>query len=170
MKLTADMQRVVTEQQLGFVATVTADGRPNVSPKGTTAVWDDQRLWFADISSPGTIANLASKPWVVINVVDPITRTGYRFRGRASVHTDGSTYEDGLARLAARGSTTGRERVRSIVLIEVHEADALISPAYAAGADGPELARRWLHHHARLHPEADGGSTGEPSRSGQEPS
>jgi uncharacterized protein len=53
------MQRVVSEQRLGFVATVTPDGRPNVSPKGTIKVWDDERLFLADIASPGPVANLA---------------------------------------------------------------------------------------------------------------
>lgn len=42
--LTDDMKRVVEEQRLGFVATVCPDGTPNLSPKGTTAVWDDDRL------------------------------------------------------------------------------------------------------------------------------
>src|SRR6185295_14131401 len=40
---TDDMKRVVEEQRLGFVATVCPDGTPNLSPKGTTAVWDDER-------------------------------------------------------------------------------------------------------------------------------
>jgi hypothetical protein len=52
--LTADMKRVVEEQRLGFFATVCADGTPNVSPKGTTAVWDDDHLVFANIRSPGS--------------------------------------------------------------------------------------------------------------------
>jgi len=42
---------VVTEQRLGFVATVCPDGTPNLSPKGTTAVWDDDHIVFADIRS-----------------------------------------------------------------------------------------------------------------------
>lgn len=155
MMLTADMQRVVTEQQLGFVATVTPEGRPNLSPKGTTAVWDDRHLWFADIASPGTVANLASNRWVEINVVDPIIRTGYRFRGQATVHREGPTYEEGLARMAAGGSTTGRDRVRSIVLVEIEDAEAVISPAYDSGANPSDVATRWLRHHADLHPEAN---------------
>ncbi len=154
MQLTPDMQRVVTEQQLGFVATVTPDGRPNLSPKGTTAVWDDEHLWFADIASPGTVANLAANGWVEINVVDPISRTGYRFRGRGTVHPSGPVYDEGLARMAARGSTTGPDRVRSIVLVAVDEADAVLSPAYATGADPVDVAAHWLRHHTDLHPEA----------------
>ncbi len=52
------MKRVVLEQRLGFVATVGRDGTANLSPKGTTTVWDDDHLVFADLRSPATIRNL----------------------------------------------------------------------------------------------------------------
>ena len=38
--LPKDIRQVVREQRLGFVATACPDGPPNLSPKGTTAVWD----------------------------------------------------------------------------------------------------------------------------------
>jgi predicted pyridoxine 5'-phosphate oxidase superfamily flavin-nucleotide-binding protein len=75
-RLTEDMKRVVNEQRLGFIASVCPDGTPNLSPKGTTAVWDDEHLIFADIRSPGTITNLEQQPIVEINVVDPVARIG----------------------------------------------------------------------------------------------
>jgi len=90
---TDDMKRVVEEQRLGFVATVCPDGTPNLSPKGTTAVWDDEHLVFANIRSPGTIANLRANPGVEVNVVDPFLRKGYRFKGIASVLDSGPLYE-----------------------------------------------------------------------------
>ena len=62
--ITADMRRLVEEQQLGFVATVCPDGTPNLSPKGATAVLDDDHLVFADLRSPRTIANLRANPAV----------------------------------------------------------------------------------------------------------
>src|SRR5690348_18502978 len=83
--LTADMKRVVEEQKLGFVASVCPDGTPNLSPKGTTTVWDDDHLVFADICSPTTVANLRQNSAIEINVVDPIARKGYRFKGRAKI-------------------------------------------------------------------------------------
>jgi predicted pyridoxine 5'-phosphate oxidase superfamily flavin-nucleotide-binding protein len=43
--LTEDMKRLVREQGLGFYATVCEDGSPNLSPKGTTRVWDDDHLF-----------------------------------------------------------------------------------------------------------------------------
>jgi predicted pyridoxine 5'-phosphate oxidase superfamily flavin-nucleotide-binding protein len=50
--LTEDMKRVVNEQRLGFVATVCPDGTPNLSPKGTTAVWDDDHIVFCGYPFP----------------------------------------------------------------------------------------------------------------------
>jgi uncharacterized protein len=52
--LTDDMKRLVDEQKLAFHATVCPDGSPNLSPKGSTRVWDDDHLFFADICSPQT--------------------------------------------------------------------------------------------------------------------
>jgi predicted pyridoxine 5'-phosphate oxidase superfamily flavin-nucleotide-binding protein len=151
VQLTADMRRVVLEQRLGFVATVTPDGMPNVSPKGTTTVWDDEHLVFADICSPGTIRNLATNPNVEVNVVDPIVRKGYRFRGVATVHADGESYERGLAILRELGSTSPREWFHHIVVIEVTDAAPLVSPAYDVPDATEEAVReRWLAHYLDL--------------------
>lgn len=145
MRLTADMKRVVTEQQLGFVATVSPDGRPNVSPKGTTIVADDSRLLFADVASPNTVSNLAENPEIEINVVDPIVRKGYRFSGTATVHIDDGWYDRGLALLRERGSSLTEDRVRSIVVVEVQRAAELVSPAYDDPTVTEEsVAAAWL--------------------------
>jgi uncharacterized protein len=95
-KLTADMKRVVADQRLAFVATVCPDGTPNLSPKGTISVWDDDHLVFADIRSPGTITNLRKNPTVEINVVDPFARKGYRFKGTGEVILDGELRGEAL--------------------------------------------------------------------------
>ncbi len=142
------MKRIVLEQRLGYVATVCPDGTPNLSPKGTTTVWDETHLMFADIASPGTIRNLAENPHVEINVVDPIVRKGYRFKGRARVHTAGEAYERGLQVLEARGYAAPPDRIRSIVVIEVSEASELVSPVYADGASEREVAAMWLQRHS----------------------
>jgi predicted pyridoxine 5'-phosphate oxidase superfamily flavin-nucleotide-binding protein len=156
--LTADMQRVVREQRLGFWATVGGDGRPNLSPKGTTDVWDDGHLWCADICSPHTVANIEHGSWVEINVVDPFVRKGYRFKGAAVVHRPGSIeFADGTARMRAGGSSLV-DRVGAIVVVEVDEAEPVISPAYDDGTVS-EAEVRALHtaRFARLAEAADDG-------------
>src|SRR6476659_6074716 len=129
--LTADMKRVVEEQRLGFVATVCPDGTPNLSPKGTTAVWDDDHLVFANIRSPGTLANLRQNANVEVNVVDPFLRKGYRFKGVAAVLESGTPYEHALAFYKARGSRASA--IREIVMVRVESAHAIDSPAYDFG-------------------------------------
>ena len=64
------------QQRLGFVATVCAMERPNVSPKGAVCVLEDDRLRFTDIWSPGIVASLRANPRVEVNVVDPFVRKG----------------------------------------------------------------------------------------------
>jgi uncharacterized protein len=146
MRLTEEMKRVVLEQKLGFAATVCPDGTPNLSPKGTTTVWNDDHLVFADIRSRNTVRNLRMNPAIEINVVDPISRKGYRFKGAADLHTDGEIYELGLKVLADRGYNLTRERVRTVVLTRVDRATPLISPAYDSGRTGQEIREQWLRH------------------------
>ena len=145
------MQRLVLEQRLGFVATVTEDGRPNVSPKGTTTIWDDERLMFADVASPGTVTNLASNPYVEVNVVDPILRKGFRFKGTATVYTAGDMFERGVRILRGRGSALDLNRIRSIVVIEVSSAAPLISPIYDGDTPEDVIIRRWLDYYSDLY-------------------
>ncbi len=141
--LTEEMRRVV-EAELGFIATVCPDGTPNLSPKGTIAVWDDNHLVFADLRSPGTVANLRSNPSIEINVVDQLVRKGYRFKGTGRVYTDGEVFERGVQFYEARGTVRARERIHSIVIIAVDRALPVTSPAYDIGSTEDELRERYL--------------------------
>jgi uncharacterized protein len=84
MRLTDEMKRMIEHLRLCYVATATPDGKPNLSPKGTLKVWDDETVVFADIASPTTIRNLRVNPFIEINIVDPFIRRGYRFKGRGA--------------------------------------------------------------------------------------
>jgi hypothetical protein len=158
-KLSEDMQRVVTEQRLGYVATVCPDGTPNLSPKGTLTVWDDDHLVFADIRSPATLRNLRMNPAVEINVVDPVVRKGYRFKGQATVVDHGPLRDEIREFYASRWIDTGKSMVelelRSFVLIQVEAALPLISPSY----DDPriteeEVRAAWSKHYQSLQAKA----------------
>jgi uncharacterized protein len=137
----------------GSTQTVSKDGSPNLSPKGTTRVWDDDHLFFADIRSPQTVANIRRGSLVEVNVVDPFVRKGYRFKGPAVVHDPGTDgFLDGLSRLREDGITNLLDRVEAIVVIEVQEARGLVSPAYDDGTTTEaDMIRRFQERFARLH-------------------
>jgi len=145
--LTEDMRRMVEEQKLGFIATVCPDGTPNLSPKGTTAVWDDDHLVFADVHSPDTIENLRHNPVLEINVVDMLARKGYRFKGTATILREGPQFETLLDFYRRRGSTSAK---RHIVLMKVERAAPVISPAYDGGQDEAQVSAPWLDYWTEL--------------------
>jgi uncharacterized protein len=144
--LTEDMKRVVGEQRLGYAATVCPDGTPNLSPKGTTTVWDDHHLVFCDIRSPRTVANLRENPAIELNVVDPIVRKGYRFKGEAEIVESGPLFEQVLAFYESR-MPDPRGRVRAAVLVRVARALPITSPAYDLGLSEEEVRERWRRHY-----------------------
>ena len=83
--ITSEIKIFLNSQKLGYVATVSSDGKPNISPKGTIIAWSDNLLAFANIRSPDTVMNLQHNPFVEINVIDPLSRKGYLFTGTAKI-------------------------------------------------------------------------------------
>jgi len=152
--LTEDMRRVIAEQKLAFVATVCPDGTPNLSPKGTIAVWDETHLVFVDIRSPGTVANLRLNSAVEINVVDPFARKGYRFKGTAELVTAGELFDRILTFYRNRWTDTASAKpeptVRAFVLVNVERALPLISPAYDDGTDESRIRTTWVAYFKAL--------------------
>ncbi len=146
IELSADVEAIIKQAMLSFVATVNEDGTPSLSPKASLTVRNGV-LYFADIASPRTIQNLMRNPAVEINVVDIFQRRGYRFKGHALV-------------LAQRGdeflmiadwvrATNGPEYpVDHVVRIEPISITPLLSPAhlFAKPARSPEEIRNTYYH------------------------
>lgn len=139
----ADMRLIVAEAKLAFVATVRPDGSPNLSPKGSVRIYDETHLAFMDIASPETVANLAADPRIEINVVDFLRRRGYRFAGTAELHDPGTPLHRWLHEWLLDLNGAGYP-ARQTVLVRVHDAQPIVSPAYTfGGADEPGLIADW---------------------------
>jgi len=77
---------------------------------------------------------------VEINVVDPLLRKGYRFKGIARVLGDGALFDEILAFFRKRGVSSP---IKHVVVIQVERALPLVSPAYDSGATEEEVRGRW---------------------------
>ena len=151
--LTDDMKRVVREQRLGYIATVCPDGTPNLSPKATMKVWDDDHLVFADLASPGTISNLRQNPAIEINMVDPFVRKGYRFKGTAEVIGSGPVFDDVMTLFADRqngAQSRTAATIRAFVMITVTRALPVISPGYVGGVTEAQMRKQWEEYYASV--------------------
>ena len=141
--LTTEIKEFVRTQKLGFIATVCPDGTPNLSPKGTTNVWDDDHLMFADIYSPGTINNLLHNPAIEINIVNIFIRKGYRFKGIGKVLSEGPLFEEVVSFYKANGASY---IIKNVVLVKVERILPLVSPVYDTGASEEEVKTKWINY------------------------
>lgn len=142
--LTKEIKNLIDEQKLGYVATISPDNTPNLSPKGTISVWDEDHLVFADIKSPHTLANLEKNPSIEINVVNPISRKGYRFKGTGTILSVGADYNKILTHYNNIGI---KSKIGRVVLIEVVSVNEVTSPLYDLGYSEDEIKKRWMEHY-----------------------
>jgi hypothetical protein len=135
IEIAAEVEAVIKRAMLSFVATVNADGTPNVSPKASLTLSNDA-LYFADIASPRTILNLRRNPAIEINVVDIFERRGYRFKGRAVLLPP---RDDEYLMIAdwVRATNGTEYPVDHVVKIEITSITPLLSPAHVF-ADPPQ--------------------------------
>ena len=139
-----DIKNIVNFQKLGYVVTISKDGTPNLSPKGTIAVIDESTLVFADIRSPQTMQNLQENPSVEINVVDPFQRTGYRFKGDGKIINNGSEFEKILEYYVKTGV---KSKINAVVIVDVKSMSEITSPSYDLGATKDELVSKWKKYY-----------------------
>lgn len=91
-KITEDMKKLIAKNQC-FIATADKGGIPNVAPKGSTAVVDDQTIAFAEIVGKKTYNNILENPKVAVIVSDSDVMVGYKFIGNAELLTGGPLYD-----------------------------------------------------------------------------
>jgi len=97
-KLTEEIKALLASQQ-AFIATASPEGVPNIGPKGSTHVLDDEHIAYHELTGGRTWENLQKNPIVAIAVVDRSTMQGYRIVGKAEFVTEGELYE-GAKKLA----------------------------------------------------------------------
>lgn len=127
--LTPDARQLIATVQPAFVATASKSGKPNVSPKGSLRVIDDEHVAFAEIASPKTIANLKENPRIAVIVLDPATWAGCRLAGTAEIVESGNLMETFRSQFEPL-----KMKVRSVVRIKIEEISMM--PPMKAGSKG----------------------------------
>ena len=138
--ITNKIKIFLSTQKLGYVATVSSEGKPNISPKGTIIAWSSELLAFANIRSPDTIINLQNNSFVEINVIDPLSRKGYLFKGTGKIIKDTPMYDDIVNHYRATGI---QSPINSVVIINVSSVSEVISPLYDLGKSEEDIKLKW---------------------------
>ena len=142
--ITEEIKNFVNFQNLGYVATISADNTPNLSPKGTIIALVELHLAFADIHSPQTVENLRHNSSIEINVVDPFRRRGYRFKGIAEIISSGKKFNEMISYYKESGV---KSSIKSIILVKIEKMSEVLSPLYDLGYTDEELKTKWKKHY-----------------------
>ena len=150
--LTPHHINLINRIRLGFVATVSNEGRPYVSPKGTFIVLNATQLAFAEIRSPQTLLNLTHNAETEVNFVDPFLRKGVRVRGEANIlHSTSDEFEKIFPRFKSEWPTLAH-RMKAFIEINLTDVKPLSTPPYDDGVSEEEMIALYKEKYERMYP------------------
>jgi len=82
------------DKKFCLLATVSKDGRPSVSFRGSMFVWDDEHLALWERSRLSGAEHMEENPNVVVLCADLSTRVGWRFIGQATLYKEGEMRQE----------------------------------------------------------------------------
>ena len=115
--LTAEIKAVI-EATTPLVATCGGFGFPNITPKGSLRVLDDETLVFSELSGGKTYHNLRDRPTLSVLVLDLEHQAGYQIKGNATFVTAGELFDAAVREAEASGGRLPRAVVK-IDVVEV---------------------------------------------------
>ena len=131
------VQSSISTSVLCWLATVSKDGTPNVSPKEAWIYGGNDRIWVAHIASPNTVANVRDCPKVCLSFVDVLTQKGYKIVGKARILEMGDhDYDEAFGQLTA---IIGQKfTILSVIEILAEVASPIFAPSYTFFSDTTE--------------------------------
>lgn len=115
-KLTGDM-KAMFEKQLAVIATASKAGTPNVGPKGSMHVVDDETLVYSESTGEKTLRNLQENPKVAVLVVDREKGKSCQVKGTVELINSGALFE----KVAKRQEERKRSLPKYVARIQIEE-------------------------------------------------
>lgn len=135
--ITEAVQSSIKTSVLCWLATVSKDGVPNVSPKEAWVYGGNDRIWVANIASPNTVANIRDCSDVCLSFVDVLTQKGFKIVGKSRILERGDGgIEEAFDQLSA---CVGQKfTILSVIEIIAEKTSPIIAPSYTLFPDTTE--------------------------------
>jgi general stress protein 26 len=102
-----------------ILATVSADGEPDIGYKGSMMVFDNESLAYWERTRRVHLKNVKENPRVVVLFRDAKTKAAWRFHGTATLHESGPIREQVMARTVKDELDKDPERKGAAVVIRL---------------------------------------------------
>ena len=135
--LTEDVIKYIEASVLCWVATVSQDGIPNVSPKEVFNHFGDDAIIIANIASPNTVRNISHNRNVCVSFIDILVQKGCQLHGLASILTN-KDEKYGVCESQLLEMTKGKYPFKTVTMVEVRKIKPIIAPSYLLYPDTKE--------------------------------
>ena len=138
MELTEEIKKSIENSVLCWLATISIDNIPNVSPKEIFNYYGTKKIIIANIASPQTIRNIKMNENVCVSFIDILVQKGFQVKGKAKIikkpDFEFSDKEKILTKM-----TGGNFPFNSITEITVEKFKEIIAPKYILYPETTEL-------------------------------
>ena len=128
MILFEDIKKSINTSVLCWVATVSKENIPNVSPK-EIFTYHENNIIIANIASPKTIKNIKHNQNVCVSFIDVLVQKGYQLKGKATIVSKSDDEFDNLA-VDLLNMTGDKFPFNEIIKIDIESTKPIIAPKY----------------------------------------
>ncbi|WP_020570738.1 pyridoxamine 5'-phosphate oxidase family protein [Neolewinella persica] len=129
MHLTKDIKKYINQSILCWLATTSADGIPNVSPKEIFNHYGTEEIIIANIASPQTVRNIRQNDDVCVSFIDILVQKGYQIKGKAVILKNSDTGFSEREKVLV-DMTGGKYPFSTITNITIRQVKSIIAPKY----------------------------------------
>ncbi len=129
MSLSEEHIEYIERSILCWLATISADHEPNVSPKEIFTNFGTDRIIVANIASPQTVKNIEINERVCISFIDILVQKGYKVKGKARIVSSEDPEFPKMNEILLQ-MTKGAYPYSTITEISVDKIKAIIAPKY----------------------------------------
>ncbi len=129
MQLTQEIKKAIDNSVLCWLATVSYEQIPNVSPKEIFNYFGNDKIIIANIASPQSVKNIQQNEHVCLSFIDILVQKGFQLKGTArivdKINTEFNEMEQVLLKM-----TMGLFPFKSIIEISLRSAKPITAPRY----------------------------------------
>lgn len=129
MELNKEIKKYMDTSILCWLATVSSDGIPNVSPKEVFNYFGENKIIVANIASPQTIKNIIQNEHVCISFIDILVQKGFQLKGKAKIIDSTNTQYPEMENILLE-MTGGKFPFETITVINIEHTKPIIAPKY----------------------------------------
>ena len=129
MELTEKIKESINKSVLCWLATVSTENVPNVSPKEIFNYYGTDKIIVANIASPQTVLNIKQNENICISFIDILVQKGFQIKGKAEIiektDLEFAEMEEVLTKI-----TAGKFPFATITKITIGQVKPIIAPKY----------------------------------------